>query len=79
MTKEKRYRCVKEFYVHLCDDDGCEDESGEIVPVKVGETFYLHPVAFVNDVRLVGIDNNHSWLEMVQEDFEECFEEVTND
>lgn len=76
MTKEKRYRCVKEFYVHLCDDDGFEDESGEMVPVEVGETFYLRPAAFMSDVHLESVDNNHSWLEITKEHFDEYFEEV---
>lgn len=75
---EKYYRCVKEFYVPLSDPDGFVDESGEMVSVKVGETFYQHPVAFMSDVRLDGIDNN-LWLEINKNDFDECFEEVAND
>ena len=75
MTKEKHYRCVNEFYVPLCDDDGCEVEGGEMVPVEVGETFYRHPVTSISDVHLEGVDN-HLWLEITKEHFEECFEEV---
>ena len=72
---EKHYRCVKEFYVPLCDDDGYEVESGEMVPVEVGETFYRHPIPWMSDIRLEGVDN-YSWLEITREQFDECFEEV---
>jgi len=69
----KRYRCIKEFHVPLCDDDGCAVESGEMVSVDVGETFYRSDVTWMNDVRL---EHDCTWVEISEETFRECFEEV---
>ncbi len=77
MSAEKHYRCIKEFYVPLCDDDGCAVESGEMVSVEVGETFYRSDVTWMNDVRLEGIENPCTWLEVSEEAFKEYFEEVS--
>ena len=74
---EKLYRCVKEFYVPLCDDDGLEDESGEMMPVEVGEMFYRSDVTWMNDVRLEGCGKPfYGWVEISNEKFAEHFEEV---
>ena len=77
MAEEKRYRCIKEFSVPLCDEDGCAVESGEMVPVEVGETFYRSTVTWMCDVRLECVDNHYAWLEISEETFKECFEEVS--
>ena len=34
MSAEKHYRCIKEFSVPLCDEDGCAVESGEMMPAE---------------------------------------------
>lgn len=70
---EKHYRCIKKFYLPLCDDDGMEVESGEMVSVDVGETFYRSDVTWMNDVRL---ENGYTWVEISEETFSEFFEEV---
>ena len=70
---EKHYRCIKKFYVPLCDNDGYELESGEMVSVDVGETFYRSDTAWMSDVRL---ENDCSWVEISEERFSECFEVV---
>ena len=77
MNAEKHYRCIKEFSVPLCDEDGYAVESGEMVPVEVGETFYRSTVTWMNDVRLEGVENHYAWLEISEETFKECFEEVS--
>ena len=77
MSAEKHYRCIKEFSVPLCDDDGYAVESGEMMPVEVGETFYRSTVTWMNDVRLEGVENHYMWLEVSEETFRECFEEVS--
>lgn len=77
MSVEKHYRCIKEFSVPLCDDDGCAVESGEMMPVEVGETFYRSDGTWMNDVRLEGVENHYTWLEVSEETFRECFEEVS--
>ena len=76
MMAEKRYRCIKEFYVPLCDDDGCEVDGGEMVPVEIGEMFRRSDVTWINDVRLEGVENTYTWLEISEETFGKCFEEV---
>lgn len=76
MSAEKRYRCIKEFNVPLCDEDGCAIESGEMMPVEVDETFYRSTVTWMNDVRLEGVGNTYGWLEVSEETFKEYFEEV---
>lgn len=70
---EKRYRCIKEFYVPLCDNDGCEVEGGEMVSVDVGETFYRSDVTWMNDVRL---EHDNTWVEISEETFNGHFVEV---
>jgi hypothetical protein len=77
MSAEKHYRCIKEFSVPLCDEDGRAIESGEMIPVEVGETFYRSTVTWMNDVRLEGVGNTYWWLEISEETFKECFEEVS--
>ena len=77
MNAEKHYRCIKEFSVPLCDEDGYAVESGETTPVEVGETFYRSTVTWMNDVRLEGVENHYAWLEISEETFKECFEEVS--
>ena len=77
MSAEKHYRCIKEFSVPLCDEDGYAVESGEMVPVEVGETFYRSGGTWMNDVRLEGVENHYAWLEISEETFKECFEEVS--
>lgn len=77
MSAEKHYRCIKEFSVPLCDYDGYAVESGEMVPVEVGETFYRSGGTWMNDVRLEGVENHYAWLEISKETFKECFEEVS--
>ena len=77
MNAEKHYRCIKEFSVPLCDEDGYAVESGEMTPVEVGETFYRSTVTWMNDVRLEDVDNRYGWLEISEETFKECFEEVS--
>jgi len=76
MSVEKRYRCVKEFSVPLCDDDGCAVESGEMAPVEVGETFYRSGCTWMNDVRLECVGDTYGWLEISEETFKGHFEEV---
>ena len=75
MSVEKHYRCIKEFSVPLCDDDGCAVESGEMMTVEVGETFYRSDVTWMNDVRLEGVGDTYGWLEVSEETFREHFEE----
>ena len=70
---EKNYRCIKTFYVPLCDEDGCEVESGEMASVDVGETFYRSDTTWMNDVRL---EHDYTWVEISNETFSEYFEEV---
>lgn len=70
---EKRYRCIKEFYVPLCDDDGCGVEGGEMASVDVGETFYRSDVTWMNDVRL---EHDNTWVEISEETFNGHFVEV---
>ena len=76
MIAEKHYRCIKEFSVPLCDDDGCAVESGEMVSVEVGETFYRSAVTWMNDVRLEGVGDTYGWLEISEEAFRKHFKEV---
>jgi hypothetical protein len=75
MSAEKHYRCIKEFSVPLCDDDGCAVESVEMMPVEVGETFCRSDVAWMNGVRLEGVGDTYGWLEVSEEAFREHFEE----
>ena len=70
---ETQYRCIKKFYVPLCDDDGYEVESGEMASVDVGETFYRSNITWMNDVRL---ENKYTWVEISEETFNEHFEVV---
>lgn len=70
---EKHYRCIKKFYLPLCDDDGIEVESGEMVSVDVGETFYRSDVTWMSDVRL---ESGSMWVEINEETFSECFEVI---
>lgn len=73
---DTRYRCIREFSVPLCDEDGYAVESGEMVPVEVGETFYRSGGTWMNDVRLVGAENHYCWLEIDSRTFKENFEVV---
>ena len=75
MSAEKRYRCIKEFSVPLCDEDGFIVAIGEMMPVEVGETFYRSDVTWMSDVRLEGVGNTYEWLEISEETFREHFEE----
>ena len=75
MSVEKHYRCIKEFSVPLGDDAGCAVESGEMMTVEVGETFYRSDVTWMNDVRLEGVGDTYGWLEVSEETFREHFEE----
>ena len=76
MSKERNYRCIRQFYVPLCDEDGIQVESGEMVPVEVGETFCRSQVTWMNDVHLDGVGNHYTWLEIDEDTFNEYFEEV---
>jgi len=73
---DTRYRCIGEFSVPLCDSDGYPVESGEMVPVEVGETFYRSGGTWMNDVRLECVGDTYGWLEIDSRTFEENFEVV---
>lgn len=73
MSAEKHYRCIKEFSVPLCDDDGLPAESGEMMPIEVGETFCRSMVTCMNDVRLEGVGDTYGWLEISEETFRKHF------
>lgn len=73
---EKRYRCIKGFWLPKCDDDGCESEDAEMLEVGVGDEFYRSEVTWMSGVRLEGVGKTWYWLEIDEKTFCDHFEEV---
>lgn len=71
----ERYRCVKEFYINQCDDDGCMIDNAPMVKVSPGAVYDLHRPGFNLDVWLMSSEDG--WLDLDEGTFRECFERVS--
>lgn len=66
-----RVRCIKEFWIN--EEDGDDDR----VCIEVGSEWEVAEESFMSDIRLVQYgENKFNWLEMYEETFRACFEEV---
>lgn len=71
--KPRKYRCVKELYVNLCDDDGCEIDNAPPITIPVGRVYEVSTPGLNLDYYLI---SDNGWLDLNTETFNECFEEV---
>ena len=72
--KPRKYRCVEEFFVNACDDDGCLIENAPMITVPVGGVYEVSTPGLESDYYLI---SDSGWLDIDKETFEECFEEVS--
>ena len=75
MDKPRKYRCVKEFYVNLCDDDGAMIDNAPLITIPVGWEYEVRTPGLNSDVWC--ISREHGWLDLDMRTFKECFEEVS--
>ena len=78
----KKWKCTKSFSVSVCDEDGdiIEDENGDIIEdneqqVQLGSEWVWNKddVPSLGEIRLETISE---WLEVSEETFKNCFEEL---
>lgn len=74
----QKVKCVKEFFVDKCDDDG-RSIANEYIDVEEGDIFEVEDDDFRfigGEVRLLALDSDTSfeWLEIAKETFKEHFE-----
>lgn len=74
MSKIRRYRCIEEFFVNACDDDGYPIENAPMITVPVGGVYEVSTPGLESDYYLI---SDSGWLDINKETFEECFEEVS--
>ena len=74
MDKPRKYRCVKEFCVNLCDDDGCLIDNAPPITIPVGWEYEVWTPGLNLDVWCTS--KEYGWLDLDMGTFNECFEEV---
>ena len=61
MSKPRRYRCIKEFFVNACDDDGCLIENAPMITVPVGGVYEVSTPGLESDYYLI---SDSGWLDL---------------